>query len=123
MLLELGADPDSRSVEIDEVGYPEVSLYGYAQAQHIDPIGSRCSISSERSCSPHVLDLYERIFAISRLSCASVIIHLIFGIAARADGPSRGRQGGQGQRMPDAASGGCLLPRGNDRERNTETKR
>jgi len=25
MLLELGADPDSRSVEIDEVGYPKVS--------------------------------------------------------------------------------------------------
>ena len=37
-------------------------------------------------------------------------------IAAHADGPPRGRQGGQGRRMPDAASGGCRLPRGNDRE-------
>ena len=49
MLLELGADPDCRSVEIDEVGYPEVSLHGCAQAHYVGPIGFCCSISSERS--------------------------------------------------------------------------
>ena len=33
MLLELGADPDSRSVEVDEVGYPKVSYWKSTKAR------------------------------------------------------------------------------------------
>jgi len=120
MLLELGADPDSRSVEVDEVGCPKVSYW--KSTKHDVCLLNRISMFDYYlrvlillcACSWKCMSIDSRIARDEHLHvCRSIPFHstAFHRIAAHADSPPCGRQGGQGRRMPDAASGGRLLSR------------